>query len=598
MISALVIISSQKFQIDESGEIILRSIIFALAVAFTFIHSSPAGPPAEAAKTVLKVGAVAIPITPFGPNSDWDGGVTESGVWGEQFTDTNHNGRWDAGEPFEDDPANTAIDSSSKGKYDGIYLAGFGANRIATAKHDDYWARAIVIEQGATKIAIVSIDVIGYYSKANYYGLGEVQKLVDARLGISEILITSTHNHEAPDTIGPWGANALSDGKYPKYLRFIDRQIAKAINRAAASTAPARLKLGVTNPQASPSIAGMQTRTHGRPPDFFDEELRVMQFVGVEGRLRDKTIATVINWNTHPESMESKNTVITSDFPHAVRESVEKRYGGTAVYISGAIGAVEIIGDSNTKPTDRTRFDGKEFPLKGESNRPDYTIERTEAIGRDIARAAFDAIERGEWSAVTGLDLKKAMLRAPMDNQGYMFLASKGVLDTMPVARAGERVELESTVYAITLGDAQIITVPGELFPEVFYGVEKNRRRDCEAADTGRAAEPSVRDRMTKKYKFVFGLCSDEFGYIVPGYDFLAPAPDAVKGLREAEDPCKSKRAPNHYHETNSASSELAPRWACIASQLLEGKPPDAKACHEIMKRAGQAKDTKTNLQR
>jgi hypothetical protein len=602
MISAPVIASSRNFLIDEAGEIILRLTTFAFAVAFAFIHSSANGPGAPAAKpafkSAFKVGAAAVPITPFGTNPDWDGGVTESGVWGERFTDTNRNGRWDAGESFEDDPGNTAIDSSSKGKYDGIYFAGFGKNRIATAKHDDYWARAIVLDDGATRIAIVSIDVIGYYSKANYYGLAEIQKLVDPRLGVSEILITSTHNHEAPDTIGPWGANALSDGKYPKYLRFIDRQIAKAIRLAVASASPARMKLGLTNPQASPSIAGMQTRTHGRPPDFFDEELRVMQFVGTEGRLRDKTIATVINWNTHPESMENRNTVITSDFPHAVRESVEKRYGGTAVYVSGDIGAVEIIGDSNNKPTDRTRFDGKEFPLNEKSNRPEYTIERTEAIGRDVARAVFDALDRGEWSAVAGIDLKKAQLRAPMDNQGYLFLASKGVLDTMPVPREGDRPEADATVYVITFGDAQIITVPGELFPEVFYGVEKNRRRDCPEADTGRAAEPSVRDRMTKKYKFVLGLCSDEFGYIVPGYDFLAPSPDPARGLREAEDPCKSKRAPNHYHETNSASSELAPRWACVASALLEGKTPDSAACRDIAKRAGQSKTVKTSTQR
>ena len=576
----------------------MRLIIFASVVALAFIHSSAGGPAAEAAKPLFKVGAAAVTVTPFGTNADWDGGVTESGVWGERFTDANHNGRWDAGEPFEDDPGNTAIDSSSKGKYDGIYMAGFGANRIATAKHDDYWARAIVLEHGATKIAIVSIDVIGYYSKANYYGLAEVKKLIDPKLGVTEILITSTHNHEAPDTIGPWGATALSDGKYPKYLRFLDRQIARAIRMAASSTRPARMKLGLTNPQSSPSIAGMQTRTHGRPPDFFDEELRVMQFVGVEGALRDKTVATVINWNTHPESMESKNTVITSDFPHAVRESVEKKYGGTAIYISGDIGAVEIIGDSNTKPTDRTRFDGKEFPLNEKSNRPEYTIERTEAIGRDVARAVFDALDRGEWSAVASVDLKRARLTAPMDNQGYLFLASKGVLDTMPVPREGERSEVDATVYAITLGDAQIITVPGELFPEVFYGVEKNRRRDCPEADTGRAAEPSVRDRMTKKYKFVFGLCSDEFGYIVPGYDFLTPSPDPARGLREAADACKAKRVPNHYHETNSASSELAPRWACVAAALLEGKTPDAKACSETVKRAEQTKNAKTTSQR
>jgi hypothetical protein len=535
----------------------------------------------EAARPTLKVGVASVVITPFGTNPDWDGGITASTMWGESFTDSNHNGRWDAGEPFEDDPGNTAIDQSSKGKYDGIYLAGFGRNHPATGKHDDLWARALVLQYEKTSIAIVSIDVIGYYSKANYYGLAEIQKLVDPRLGINEILITSTHNHEAPDTIGPWGANPLSDGKYPKYLRFVDRQIAKAINKAAGSTQPALMKLGRTDPRSSPALAGMQTRTHGRPPNFYDEELRVIQFFKGTGAGPDSVIATVINWNTHPESMESGNTTITSDFPHAVREAVEKKYGGTAIYISGDLGAVEIIGDSNNKSGDRSRFDGNDYPLKAGSNRPAYTFERTEAIGRDVAKAVFDAVDHGEWSGESGLQVKKAVLRAPMDNAGYLFLASKGVLDTMPPPREGDKPELETTVYAITLGDAQIVTVPGELFPEIFYGVDKHKRDDCADADTKLPPEPSVRDRMTKKYKFVLGLCPDEFGYIVPGYDFLAPSPDPARGLREAPDPCKSKGVPDHYHETNSASSALAPAWACVASTLLEGKAPAAEACRE-----------------
>lgn len=528
-------------------------------------------------KIQFKVGVSKVAITPFGPHADWDGTVTASGVWGEQFTDQNNNGRWDKGEPFEDDPGNTMIDADSKDKYDGIYLAGFGDNRLATGKRDDYWARALVLEYGQTKLAIVSIDVIGYYSKASYYGLEEIQKLVDPRFGITDILITSTHNHEAPDTIGAWGANTLSDGKYPRYLKFIDRQIAKAITEAARSTEIARMKIGITDPTLSPSIAGMQTRTHGRPPRFFDEELRVMQFVGARGR----TIATLINWNTHPESMEDENTLITSDFPHAAREMVEKKFGGTSVYVSGDIGAVEIIGDSNNKSGDRTRFDGKEFPLIKRGVRPVFTFERTDAIGRDVARAVFDALSRAEWSAVAGVEVKKAQLTLPMDNQGYMFLLSKGVLDTGRKPAEGQPFMIETWVYAITLGEAQIVTTPGELFPEVFYSVEKYRRRDCPEADTNRTIEPGVRERMNKKYKFVLGLCPDEFGYIVPGYDFLKPSFE-LSGPRKAKDPCKSKGIPDHYHETNSASSQLAPAWACIAAALLDGKMPGVEACRGV----------------
>ena len=117
---------------------------------------------------------------------------------------------------------------------------GFGQNRLASGKHDDLWARAIVLELSSVRIALVSLDLIGYYSRANYYGLGEILKRVDSVLGLNEILITSTHNHEGPDTIGPWGATEASDGKYPKYLRFVDRQIAKAIVLAAARVCPSK----------------------------------------------------------------------------------------------------------------------------------------------------------------------------------------------------------------------------------------------------------------------------------------------------------------------------------------------------------------------
>ncbi len=527
---------------------------------------------------VLKVGASAVALTPFGPHPEWNGQITSTGVWGEKFEDRNGNGVWDGGEPFEDDEGNTAIDRSSKNKYDGIYLSGFGDKRLATGKHDDLWARTLVLDYGTTRIAIVSVDFIGYYAEGSYYGANHVQKQLDPKLGIQEILLASTHSHEGPDTIGPWGDGAMKDGKYPKYLQFVDRQIAKSIEQAARSLQPARIRLGQTDPQKSPSLAGLQTRTSGRPPHFFDEELRVMQFVGPQ----NKTIGTIVNWNTHPESMEDKNTLLTSDFPHAIRAEVEKKYGGTALYINGAIGAAEIIGDTNNKKKDRIRFDGKDYPLDGGNNRPAFTFERTEAIGRDVAKAAIEALSRGEWSRSDLLEVKKAELHLPMDNQGYLFLARLGVFDTIALPADGSEPEMKTTIYALRLGDAQVVTTPGELFPEVFYGVEKYKRSDCPAADTGAPAEPSIRDAMTAKYRFMFGLCPDEFGYIVPRYDWRREPIDLKKlEIKQALDPCKENGVPNHYHETNSASSMLAPASACVTVALLTGRIPAVPACKD-----------------
>ena len=559
-----------------------RWIVLLVALFFVLMSkTSSSASNADRPKPELKVGAVAVAVTPFGQNPDWDGGVTSTGVWGEKFTDQNGNGTWDGGEVWEDDPGNTELDASSKNKYDGIYLAGFGDKRLATGKHDDLWARTIVLDYGSTRIAIVSVDFIGYYSDGRYYGVSQIQKLLDPKLGVQEILLASTHSHEGPDTIGPWGDGPLKDGKYPKYLRFVDRQIAKSISMAVASLQPAKIKLGQTDPVKSPSLVGMQTRTSGRPPRFFDEELRVMQFVGAKD---NKTISTLVNWNTHPESMEDKNTVLTSDFPHAIRETVEQKFGGTAVFINGAIGGVEIIGDTNTKPTDRARFDGKDFPLNPQNNRPAYTFERTEAIGHDVGKAVIEALARGEWSKSSRLEVKKADLKGPMDNQGYLFLARLGVFDTIPLPTDGSEPQFKTWIYALTIGDAQVVTTPGELFPEVFYGVAKYKRTDCTEADTGAPSEPSIRDAMTAKYRFMFGLCPDEYGYIVPKYDWRREPVDLKKlDIKQSVDPCKSKGVPNHYHETNSAGSTLAPASACVTVALLTGKVPADAACQSVM---------------
>jgi len=162
-------------------------------------------------------------------------------------------------------------------------------------------------------------------------------------------------------------------------------------------------------------------------------------------------------------------------------------------------------------------------------------------------------------------------------------LMQKGVLNALPMPNTGELPRVRTWVYAITFGDAQLLTVPGELFPEVLYGVATHRRSDCPAADTRRPAEPAVWERMRGKYKFILGLTPDEMGYIVPGYDFLPPTLDVEHGgLKEAADQCKAKGVPDHYHETNSASSQMARAWACIASGLLDGKMPSTPACKGI----------------
>jgi hypothetical protein len=50
---------------------------------------------------------------------------------------------------------------------------------MATGMHNDLWARALVLESGTTKIAVVSLDLIGYTQDVRYFGLEFAKKWVD-----------------------------------------------------------------------------------------------------------------------------------------------------------------------------------------------------------------------------------------------------------------------------------------------------------------------------------------------------------------------------------------------------------------------------------
>ena len=49
-----------------------------------------------------------------------------------------------------------------------------------------------------------------------------------------------------------------------------------------------------------------------------------------------------------------------------------------------------------------------------------------------------------------------------------------------------EHPEVNTTIWHLRLGPADFITLPGEVFPELIYGVEQHKRTDCLAANTGR----------------------------------------------------------------------------------------------------------------
>ena len=75
---------------------------------------------------------------------------------------------------------------------------------------------------------LVTLDLVGYFNNE----IQTARSLVDPARGIESITVTSTHNHEGPDTMGLWGPDQTTTGADLGYLDFVNEQIAGCIHDA------------------------------------------------------------------------------------------------------------------------------------------------------------------------------------------------------------------------------------------------------------------------------------------------------------------------------------------------------------------------------
>ncbi|MES2505664.1 MAG: hypothetical protein V4599_03105, partial [Verrucomicrobiota bacterium] len=106
---------------------------------------------------------------------------------------------------------------------------GFSAN-MAEKAHDPFFARALVLADGITQVALVVVDNLG----AGPDVLDEVKVLASAKTGIpaDKMLICSTHTHSGPSL------NTRSEPSAAYYQRFV-QGTADAIIQAHAALRPA-----------------------------------------------------------------------------------------------------------------------------------------------------------------------------------------------------------------------------------------------------------------------------------------------------------------------------------------------------------------------
>lgn len=380
-----------------------------------------------------------------------------------------------------------------------VWLAGFANGRAATAIHDDLWAVACVIDNGRTRLGIVALDSIGLFND----DIIAVRRALPYEWKLDYTIVCSTHNHSTPDLMGLWGPDIFHTGVDKDYLHRVQRSIRDALGDAVSALQPARL--GLLEIPTSPQ--GLVADS--RKPEVFDPDLRLMLFTKPDS---PAVIGSVVGWADHPETPWAHNTEITADFPGVLRAALEKGIvydgqvrmaglGGIHLYVNGAIGGLMT---TNPETTVRDPFTGQEF------SEPSHLKAR--ALGNTLAQRILQYVASSNIldQPSPGICIHARTVEMPIANSNFLLAPVLGLLDRGHVRWR----TLRSEVALVTIGDAAIACIPGEIYPELVNGgVVRAPGGDF---DVDPVEVPPIRALMPGKVKFVFGLANDEIGYIIP----------------------------------------------------------------------------------
>lgn len=398
-----------------------------------------------------------------------------------------------------------------------VYLAGFGNNRAATGVHDDLWARCLALQAGTPPVVLCSVDLIGLF-------YDDVARIRAAMSG-ARVIVAATHVHQGPDTMGQWGPKQTVSGLDEEYNAFVVRETAAAAREALSRMEPATLY-----PAAVTPADAARMYHDSRPPVVHDPEILSLVFRARGGR----AIATLVNWNNHPEALGSRNTLITSDYVHFLREALEQIGFGTVVFLNGALGGMqsplgaEIEDPETGKPALRDSF------------------RFAEIVGRYAARHVAESQKQAKAARVDRIEYRETMARFPVSNPAFLAAAKLGLFGGRKPMKDGGT---ESPVGYLRMARGarpvvEAALVPGELYPELSVG---GTVCDPNGDFASARVETPLKKLLSAPYRLMVGLANDEIGYILPKCQWDEKPPFTFGASRP------------WYGEVNSTGPEAAP---------------------------------------
>lgn len=364
-------------------------------------------------------------------------------------------------------------------------LAGQLHRRLCERVRDDLEANVLYLADDSLELLLLSLDVAGLF-EAPY--LRQLRQAIAAATRVPErhIIITSTHTHDAPDTMG-----LLPDSvKNERYLGELLEKLPASCAEAVAGARPARVGWAAGHAHVgfnrrlcwadgSHSMYGDAKR-----PDFTglegpDDPTHTVLFALDEA---DRHIAVVHANCCHATCVESA-TYASADFPGEARRLVRAALGEAlpVLYLQGASG--------DTSPWDELgrvrRWNGERrlqevgALLAGETLR---LLHEARPVAAPIFRHSHEDLTVGV-RLPSAEELKEAREVAAAGEQesgrGPWLLAEGGVLRLQREFEADPHEVL--SLHAVRLGDYALLTNPCELYCQFGHDL---RRRSPAAVTT------------------------------------------------------------------------------------------------------------------
>jgi hypothetical protein len=361
----------------------------------------------------------------------------------------------------------------------GLPMAGYYRVRLNEDVHDDLLAKAIVLESGGAKAALVACDLIGIPAEI----VAKARERVTATTGVpgENVMISATHSHTGPSISSRLdGLDAKTLGLVREYVDLLSQKIAESVRLAEADLTAARVSAGIGQEDSVAFIRrflmtdgsigwnpGKKNPNIVRPVGEIDPAVPVVYFDSPDG----EPLAAYVNYANHLDTVGGME--YSADYPFTLAKllGAAKGPGMLTAFTIGTAGQVNHIDVKSATPQ------------KGHDEAARIGAILAGEVLRTMRR--LQSVEPGEVQASREIvPLPLAPIRSEDPDWARGVVAKYGTDDAAPFLdqvyafkaieieqRQGRPIEAE--VQVISLGD-QIawVGLPGEIFVELGKAIK------------------------------------------------------------------------------------------------------------------------------